>query len=329
MSSTPTAPQNTEVPSFKHRVLIADNSRQKFAEVIQSLEESAVEVRYIPDRAVLNTTVAEFKPEIIVMNLFMGNASTLTNLREISRMMVSQGGCKIIMITSHYSKENIAECIKNGASDFVLEPFDGKMLLQRIRYQLQEREFISPDDLRAEPTQVAAGFQLCYETLKILSEVKDVHRALYEVLKRVGELSKSTRVNLVLGDLESSQGCVIAASDDANMTNKSVDLEKYPEIREVLLNNSIIHIKDVTQNPLTQKIKDQVKSIEINSLLVFPIRHRGDTLGTLSIRLGKDGMEISDKHLKTFYIVALALAPKVAATKLMKKLQPPPVGKAP
>jgi GAF domain-containing protein len=101
-----------------------------------------------------------------------------------------------------------------------------------------------------------------------------------------------------------------------------VDLEKYPEVREVILRGSIVYIKDITSNPLTKEIKAQVKSIEINSLLVFPVRHRGETIGVLSIRLGKEGLAVSDKHLKAFYMLTLALAPKAAARKLLKKIQP-------
>jgi GAF domain-containing protein len=103
--------------------------------------------------------------------------------------------------------------------------------------------------------------------------------------------------------------------------NSLEDLEKYPEVREVILKGSIVYIKDITQNPLTKDIKKQLKDIDMTSLLVFPVRHRQETLGTLAIRLGKDGMAISDKHLKTFYMIALCIAPKVAARKLLKKIE--------
>ena len=78
-----------------------------------------------------------------------------------------------------------------------------------------------------------------------------------------------------------------------------------------------------TANPLTKDIQKNVKTISIASLLVFPIRARGDTLGVLSIRMGADGLAVSDKHLKTFYMVALCLASKVAARKLLVRMATP------
>ncbi|MBS1983840.1 MAG: response regulator [Bdellovibrionales bacterium] len=306
--------------TYKPRVLIADNSKIKFQPVMNALLESNIEVMFTPERNTIVSTASTFKPDLVLVNLFMDNSSTISVIRDLKKTLEKQAA-KILVLTAHYSKDNIAECVKAGASDFILEPFDLRLLLQRIKYQLQEREIVSPEDLRSEPTQVLAGFQLTYDALKILAEVRDSNRALHEVLKRVAELSQSTRVNLILGDLESSEGRVIAASDDVTMSNKITDLEKYPEVREVLLNGSIVYIKDVNQNPLTKDIQHNVKTISITSLLVFPVRHRGETLGALSIRLGAgDGMNVSDKHLKTFYMIALALGPKVAARKLMKKL---------
>lgn len=307
-------------PLSSRRIMIADNNKSRFGEIMTSLQEFNIECLHVPTRQDIVQAALKYQPDLILINLFMNSSNTLSVIRELKGSLERQG-TKILVITSHQSKENLMECVKSGASDFILEPFNSRQLLQRIKYQLQDRESYSPDDLRAEPTQVLAGFQLVYDSLRILSELKDPNRATYEVLKRVADLAQSPRVNLVLADMMNSQAAVIASSDDPNFDNYIVDLEKYPEVREVCLKGSIIYIKDITTNPLTKDIKAQVKSIDITSLLVFPIRHRGETLGTLSIRLGKEGMAVSDKHLKTFYMAALALGPKVAARKMLKKIE--------
>jgi DNA-binding response OmpR family regulator len=304
----------------KRRVMICDNNKLKFTEVITALQEADIEVVLLDDKPKIVSTAAQFQPDIILINLFMSSSNTLTLMKEVKGVTERQG-TKIIVLTAHQSKDNIMECIKAGANDFVVEPFNPRQLLQRIKYQLQDREAYSPDDLRSEPTQVLAGFQLVYDCLRILAEVKETNRCIFEVLKRVSELSQSPRVNLILADVTQNSAIVIATSDDPKIDNLEVDLEKYPEVREVVLKGSIVYIKDITQNPLTKDIKSQLKTIDITSLLVFPIRHRQETLGTLAIRLGKDSMAVSDKHLKTFYMIALCIAPKVAARKLLKKME--------
>ena len=307
-------------PLSNKRVMIVDNNKSRYAELSVALQAADIEILHCDDRGSAVSNALQFQPDIVIINLFLNSGNTLSIIRELKGGLERQG-TKIIVVTSHQSKDNIAECIKAGASDFVLEPFDPRLVLQRIKYQLQEREAYSPDDLRSEPTQVLAGFQLVYDTLRILSEIRETNRAIFEVLKRVAELSMSPRVNLVLADIATNSAQVIATSDDPSMENRDVDLEKYPEVREVTLKGSIVYVKDIMTNPLTKDIKASVKTIDIQSLLVFPVRHRQETLGTLSIRLGKEGLAVSDKHLKTFYMIALCIAPKVATRKLLLQKQ--------
>jgi DNA-binding response OmpR family regulator len=311
---------NPVAPTSGTRVIaIVDPSRPRFLELSKLLTESSFRLEFIDTKANYVQKVVELKPELVIMNLFMNNSSTLPAVRQIKEAL-ARLNTKVIVITGHQSINNLRESIKAGADDFILEPFDSRLVLQRIRYQLQEREVYSPDDLNAESTQVLAGFTLVYEILKTLSEVKDHHRSVFDSLRKVADLARSPRVNVMEGDLETNRGAVLSSSDDPDLTELPVDLEKYPEVREVLLNGNIVYIKDITNNPLTKDVKAAVKSISINSILVFPIRHRNETLGSLNIRLGdQSNLDVTDKHLKTFYMVALALGPKIAERKLLKK----------
>ncbi len=305
-------------------IAVVDPSRQRFQDLGKLLAESSFRLEFIDTKSNYVQKIIELKPELVIMNLFLNNASTLPAIKQIKEAL-ERLNIKVLVITGHQSINNLRESIKAGADDFILEPFDTRLVLQRIRYQLQEREVYSPDDLQAESTQVLAGFTLVYEILRVLSEMKDHDKAVFETLKKVSELARASRVNVIEGDLETNKGFVSASSDDPDLKDLPVDLEKYPEVREVLLNGNIVYIKDITQNPLTKDVKAQVKSITINSILVFPVRHRNDTLGALSIRLGeKTNLDVTDKHLKTFYMVALALGPKIAARRLLKKISRQP-----
>ena len=319
---------NTETPQTAWRVVIIDASRNRFAKLLLSLEEAKIAVGYIPatEEAIVERAV-ELKPHIVLINLFLNGKSTLPTITRLKAALQNRGS-RIIVITAHNSINNIRESVKAGADDFVLEPIDAQLMLQRIRYQLQEREFYNPEELnkstssQSDTSGLQEGFQLVYDSLRVLSEVTDHHEALTTVLSQVAELASSNRVNLIEGDLETSQGLVAASSDDPNLKDLKIDLEKYPEVREVLLNSNIVYIKDITTNPLTKGIQEQVKSIKITSLLVFPIRHRNHTLGSLNVRLAGE-TSASEKYIKTFYMVALALGPKLAARKLLRRHNAP------
>ncbi len=316
------APPSTETPKTTEpylKILIADANKSRFAELVAGLIEGGIDVSHVTEKAEVLPTAISLKPDLIIINLFLNSSNTLGTIREL-RSALEAIGTKIIVLTSHYSKDNILECVKSGASDFILDPFQTPLLLNRIRYQLQDRKAYTVDNLENVPTDdMSMAFQLIYECLRINTDIKEVHSALYECLKKIAEVSQASRVNVLTGDLETNRGFILAASDDGALENRPIDLEKYPEVREVLLNDSIVYVKDVTQNPLTKNIKDNVKSIEINSILVLPIRHRKETIATLNIRPGKEGTELTGRFLKTFYMVALSLSSKVATKNLLKK----------
>lgn len=316
-------------PQFK--VVIVDSSKSRFQSLQELLSLQKLNVQFMPAATEDEIkALAAATPDIVIINLFVDGKSTLGAIRSLKNLCNST---KIIVLTAHNSINNIRESVKAGADDFVVEPLDPNVMLDRIRYQLQEKELFNPENL-AESMQskkegdnnpafdnLQSSFQLVYDCLRILSEIPQHHEALTKVLKDIGSSAKSPRVNLIEGDLETSKGLVAASSDDDNLQDLEISLEKYPEVREVLLNSSIIYIRDINQNPLTAEIKENVKSIKIASMLVIPIRHRSHTLGALSIRLsGEEGStELTERQLKTYFMIALALGPKLAARKLLRK----------
>ncbi|NCN41062.1 response regulator [bacterium] len=316
-----------QTPSF--RISIVDANKNRFSRLTELLESQNLRVTFHVGSNTDANFISELReatPDIVVINLFLDGKSTLNRIKAIKADMPA---AKIIVLTAHNSINNIRESVKAGADDFILDPFEPQLMLDRLRYQLQEREMFNPEALNeaSPPSEsmdapnLAASqknVDLIYESLRSLSEITDHHEALTTVLEAVATNADSKRVNLIEGDLETNRGLVAASSDDNTLMDLEIDLERYPEVREVLLNGNIIYIKDITQNPLTKDIQDQVKSIKITSLLVFPIRHRSNTLGSLNIRLSGDG-SVSERQLKTYFIIALALGPKLAAKKLLRK----------
>lgn len=316
-------------PQFK--VVIVDSSKPRFQSLLELMSAQNLNVQFLPAAKEDEVqAIADLTPDIVLINLFVEGKSTLSAIRALKAKCET---VKVIVLTAHNSINNIRETVKAGADDFVVEPLDPNIMMDRIRYQLQEKELFNPENLEESETSssesdinpafenLQSSFQLVYDCLRILSEVPQHHKALTKVLKDVGRSAHSPRVNLIEGELETSKGLVAASSDDDNLQDLDISLEKYPEVREVLLNSSIIYIRDITQNPLTADIQENVKSIKIASMLVIPIRHRSHTLGALSIRLsGEEGSrEFSERQLKTYFMVALALGPKLAARKLLRK----------
>lgn len=310
--------------SIAKRVLIADNNRARFKEVVAALNAAGIDVDFTSEPAEFINRCQNAQPDLILINLLLGRSSTL-DLISKAKQITSRIGTKILVLSAHNNRENILKCMQAGATDLVMDPFEPRLLLQRIRYQLQEREAFDANDLRADPTQVLAGFQMVYDVLRIVCETKIAHTAVFRSLEYTQKITLATRINIYIANLETNEANVVAASDSEELEHLKVDLEKYPEVREAYFRNQIINIKDITANPLTKEIKKEAKNVDIQSMLVLPLRHRGDTVGVMSVRFGsKDQLAISDRHLKAFYMIGLAMAPKVAALKLIKEQSPLP-----
>ncbi len=303
----------------QRRILFIDQSKQKYKDTVGQLEIAGFDCHYVDDLNNIVFEIQQRKPDVVVMNLIVQGTSMIPKIREIVQNH-GKNNIKIIIVTALRSKENITECIRAGASDFIVEPFETPFLLERIKYQLQEKESFSDESFEKQSGDIVQGFQLIYDCLRVLSEQADGHIALHECAKRTAVLAKSPRANIIVGDLESNVGHVIAGSDDAQLKNKKIDLEKYQEVRGVLLNSNIVYIKDVSANPLTKNIQENVKTIQIQSLILFPIRHRQECIGALVVRMDQNSSkEVAEKHMRTFFSIALALAPKVAAQRMLLK----------
>ena len=87
-----------------------------------------------------------------------------------------------------------------------------------------------------------------------------------------------------MAELGAETGVVLASSDDPSFNNFPLMLSKYPEIQHVMFSGKFVLIPDVKYHNLTSQIENQVKSIPIGSLMVFPVRYQNEVIGVLTIR---------------------------------------------
>src|SRR5690606_17224038 len=97
----------TEQDSFtlSTKIFIADSNKSKFKELIDELNNLKFVVKHCNDRHTTVKLGIYFKPDILLINLFHGNASTVSVIRELGGVL-SDKGSKVIVLTQHYSKQN-------------------------------------------------------------------------------------------------------------------------------------------------------------------------------------------------------------------------------
>ena len=81
--------------------------------------------------------IEQHKPELVLLDYMMPNMHGLDVLKNVS---VHYRGSFVIMLTGKGSEEVAVECMKAGAADYVMKPFDNENLLAIVRNVLRLRD---------------------------------------------------------------------------------------------------------------------------------------------------------------------------------------------
>ena len=131
------------------------------------------------------------------------------------------------------------------------------------------------------------------------------------------------RVSIVLSPASESgrTGFVVAASDDQTIQNLRIDLDRYPEILEVLGSRAPLTILDASTHPLLEGVRDSVPHGALGSLTLLPIVWQSESMGVLFLR-GRPGRgELVQRELEFCQIVANATAVALRNARIMQSLR--------
>ncbi len=269
-------------------MIFADLALTRFQAIMESLNNGGILAEGVVAPHLLLEKVKEKNYEVCVVSLLLGTSGSfdlISQLRSVSK----NKNLRIIVFSRQIQRSNIENSIKAGANDFIAEPFEVEGLFQRILYHLGSVTMIDSEgyeDKEVSSNTSTAYLNLLLECSEILSHSPKGHghAAFMQILMKVATLLDSNRASLMLIEKESNTGIVLASSDDPAFRDFPISLIKYPEILHVLHTGNFVLVEDVSKNILTANIQKQVKSIQIGSLMVFPVRYHNEVIGVLTIK---------------------------------------------
>lgn len=163
-------------------------------------------------------------------------------------------------------------------------------------------------------------------TLRVLIELTqslvsslDLQEILYTMVSRLAEVVQVDRVSIVLVPDDSDVGYVVAASDDAGLTNLRLELSKYPEIRHVLQTRESLTIDNVATHPVLDSVRSSVTDAGHGSLSLLPITWEQQVMGVLFIRAAsQEGA--TNPHLDLCQVLANATAIALRNARMLQSL---------
>lgn len=125
------------------KVLLADGSRtlmSLLADRLGRMPDIEITAR-IDDGAGVITAVAEYQPDVIVMDLILPRCDGFMVLEQLSRM---EEHCrpKVLVLTSLVRDDFILRALNLGAAYYMVKPFDIQLLCDRIRDISAQRETV-------------------------------------------------------------------------------------------------------------------------------------------------------------------------------------------
>ncbi len=116
----------------KKKILIVDDEPQLAGFVQMRLEANNYTVTLASDGVEGLKKVEEEKPDIVLLDIQMPHLNgfgMLIKLRDNSETR----SIPVIMLTAKDASESIARALEIGADDYIVKPFDSKVLLEKIK----------------------------------------------------------------------------------------------------------------------------------------------------------------------------------------------------
>lgn len=192
--------------------------------------------------------------------------------------------------------------------------------LRAVRQEAAIGRIDEEDGSGAPATEQERTLRVLIELTQALVSSLDLQEILYTMVSRLAEVVQVDRVSIVLVPDEANIGYVVAASDDAGLTNLQLDLAKYPEIRHVLRTRKALTINDVSTHPLLDGVRSSVTDAGHSALSLLPITWEDQVMGVLFIRAASQDGGASTPHLDLCQVLANATAIALRNARMMQSL---------
>jgi PAS domain S-box-containing protein len=252
-------------------------------------------------------------PSAILLDLVMPAPDGHTVLRHVrSRPALSE--VPVVVLTALDSDEEIKRIFSGGADDYVRKPFRAAELVARLRVQMRLRDYLDKLSRRERDQETVL------ELMQTLASSLDIRDILTTVVKRIAAFARVDRCSIVVFPESARTGRVLASSDDDKLRDLTIDLEHYPEIREVVATGRSLVIHNAEESKLLEVVRQRGTARGVASLALLPILHDGSPFGVLFLR-SKSRASFSDTELSLVSTIANATAIALRNARILKSLK--------
>jgi nitrogen regulation protein NR(I) len=244
-SPSPRAPSLSAVPAEdRQRVLIIDDERDVHYSFRRLLEKEPLDILSAESGEEGIRLARKSRPDLIVMDIRMGQQSGLDTLKEIRQINPRQ---VVIMMTAYGTSQTAIEAMKLGAYDYVLKPFDIPHLKNLLSEALSVAHAIG---------QESAPFPAKATADELRQSIVGSSPAMQQVYKLIGQVAPTNTTILITGESGTGKELVARAIfQNSTRQNKPFIAINCAAIPENLLESELFgHEKGAFTGALAQRI---------------------------------------------------------------------------
>ncbi len=276
-------------------ILTCRASAQALGGLEESLSEAGYTVRGVEKGAEVVSHVTGQEPDLVVIDDSVSDAEPLEIIKELRHRPGSRY-IPLVLISSESPGETAAKAIQAGASDYIRKPFDLDEALARIHAHVARGRLIREAKREADTRGI------------VLDVVRDVTASLssteifHILVRRVSRVFQIRRCSMILVNESGDRGTVVAAHDDPSINALSIDLGRYPEIRQATETGAPVLVKNLKGSALFEQIRPlwetEKIAVDVQSIVAVPFSFDKGRSGVFFLRSSPDEPSLDEAAVK-------------------------------
>jgi len=168
-------------------ILIVDDNRAILTALRYCLENTFEHIITIdnPDNIIMRMSESAFDAVILDMNFSMGVNSGQEGLFWLRAIKKAHPLTPVILLTAYADVNLAVKGLKNGASDFIVKPWDNDELTRKVKDVIEQSTEVETLDA-AEASHIRKAVSLCHGNLSKAAEMLGITRqTLYNKMKKM------------------------------------------------------------------------------------------------------------------------------------------------
>ena len=298
------------------KVLIADEDGVHARRVSSYLASRGFNVRLAATAPAAREVIDEWQPRFVLADLMLPDGGALSLIDHVRFMnhartpsRVPSRSIGLIVMSGHSAEKNVREVVARGARDYLVKPFSPGEAYRRLLLHARAPRRLDTAALNPEAKGDEAGLMLQLTDLILQQALRDtdLEEILYNLTRMVNLRLGGVRCSLV-HCVDQRSGVVVCSDDDREASGIRVDLYKYPELGHVMNVQRTVAIEDLSDQLELRGVREHLRDIHFNSMIVCPVSRRNSPFGALSLRLAPGRAQILDHEIRFVEIVAQVIS---------------------